>query len=433
MRIGKGSALIEYVLLFSLGFLSAAFLAFLVAPAIQGRVVRFTEKRIKATMPLSIQELKAQKDMARAAYAAENAKLLQDARQERERSASAQAHSEQLQVTLNQLLEERAETRMAFDQLEAEMRDLKSQMRGEDMEFIVLREKFAAAKAAQVADAAHIDELTKEVHYLTELLDESKLDIAARNTEIESLHSTINSIIGERQKLRDDMRVADEKARGSEMRLTRELNKIIRLEDKLERATANSASRENAIERRIAEIDRLKERLKAVSAKARAAEKALNAAGVDFAISDLSSDGDTFSEPEFLAEPETVSEAAAMQQVEPESEYAEEPADHIAYEDEGKPEAGEPVSIDAERLSATLRTDEVVLSDLLSSSPNPRDDHRLREEIAQMAARMVALTAQREGKASPLHKILSGDAIESKHDRLSLAERAARAMEGEGL
>ena len=62
--------MIEYALLFGLGFLTAAFLVFLVSPAVHRRIVWYTENRLKATMPLSPQEVRAQKDMARALYAA---------------------------------------------------------------------------------------------------------------------------------------------------------------------------------------------------------------------------------------------------------------------------------------------------------------------------------------------------------------------------
>ena len=67
--------MIEYALLFGLGFLTAAFLVFLVSPAVHRRIVWYTENRMRATMPLSPQEVRAQKDMVRALYAAENAKI----------------------------------------------------------------------------------------------------------------------------------------------------------------------------------------------------------------------------------------------------------------------------------------------------------------------------------------------------------------------
>ena len=47
--------MIEYALLFALGFLAATLTGLLVAPAIQKRIVKFTEARMRATMPLSPQ------------------------------------------------------------------------------------------------------------------------------------------------------------------------------------------------------------------------------------------------------------------------------------------------------------------------------------------------------------------------------------------
>ena len=84
----SGTPVIEYALLFGLGFLAAAMIVMLIAPAIHRRVVLYTENRLKATMPLSPQEIRAQKDMVRALYAAENAKTTQELLRERELTVS---------------------------------------------------------------------------------------------------------------------------------------------------------------------------------------------------------------------------------------------------------------------------------------------------------------------------------------------------------
>lgn len=80
--------MIEYAILFGLGFLTATLLALLIAPAIHRHIVAYTENRIRATMPISPQEVRAQKDMARALYAAENAKVRQELDTEREKNTS---------------------------------------------------------------------------------------------------------------------------------------------------------------------------------------------------------------------------------------------------------------------------------------------------------------------------------------------------------
>ncbi len=43
-----------------------------------------------------------------------------------------------------------------------------------------------------------------------------------------------------------------------------------------------------------------------------------------------------------------------------------------------------------------------------------RQNAALREEMATLAARMVAITAEREGPDSPIHKLLKGTALTEK-------------------
>ncbi|MDY6962358.1 MAG: hypothetical protein SV862_10735, partial [Pseudomonadota bacterium] len=88
--------MIQFALLFGLGFLSASLLVMLIAPAIHGRIVRYTEKRIQATLPISPQEVRAQRDMARAVYAAENARTKQELVQERDQTVGLKLRYDKL-------------------------------------------------------------------------------------------------------------------------------------------------------------------------------------------------------------------------------------------------------------------------------------------------------------------------------------------------
>jgi hypothetical protein len=64
-KLGGRSVLIESTLFFSLGFLCAAFLALMIAPALWRRAVALTRKRIEASVPLSLGEIEADKDRIR--------------------------------------------------------------------------------------------------------------------------------------------------------------------------------------------------------------------------------------------------------------------------------------------------------------------------------------------------------------------------------
>ena len=61
--------MIQSVLVFALGFLGAVLIALMVAPAIWRRAVYLTRKRIEAALPLTANELNAEKDKLRAEHA----------------------------------------------------------------------------------------------------------------------------------------------------------------------------------------------------------------------------------------------------------------------------------------------------------------------------------------------------------------------------
>ncbi|OLP62063.1 hypothetical protein BJF93_01010 [Xaviernesmea oryzae] len=109
--------MIEYALLFALGFLTAALLGLLLAPVIQRRIVYFAEKRLISTMPISPQEVRAQKDAARAEHAAEAARLSHKIQRERDRATAEMLKTAEAEQKL-------AQARARHDALEADVAEL---------------------------------------------------------------------------------------------------------------------------------------------------------------------------------------------------------------------------------------------------------------------------------------------------------------------
>src|ERR1700724_3703115 len=70
-----GSVMIEPVMYLGIGFLVAALLGLLFIPLVHNRGVRLTMKRLEASMPLSIAEVRADKDQVRAEFAVSTRRL----------------------------------------------------------------------------------------------------------------------------------------------------------------------------------------------------------------------------------------------------------------------------------------------------------------------------------------------------------------------
>lgn len=400
--------MIQYALLFGLGFLTAALLVFLIAPAIHRRIVWFTEKRMRATMPLSPQEVRAQKDMARALFAAENARTEHALTQERDKTVALQIHNGKLQQEASRLSAGGAELQTRIDDLEVEAGELRSRLRQEESYISQLKSSIHTAEQASAEKEADIDGLRKRMTKMGADADNLKIDLATRETEIESLKLRINTLRDERDTLRQDLSAMSQRAADAEQSLRQESDKSKRLEERLDREIAGNADKETAIERHAQDVIRLRERLEAAVRESREASKALRAAGL---VS-----------PKKPAKMPKLSAASMIAGT----------ADEQARTTE-QPQTAEPeptVEDEIAQMTEEVRNRAAALSDRLLKARSPAHDNAMREEIAKIAANMVALTALKEGDSSPIFDLLPKDRDPlDPGARASLADRVAAMLQ----
>ncbi|MEZ2131865.1 MULTISPECIES: hypothetical protein [unclassified Sinorhizobium] len=390
--------MIEFAILFGLGFLTASFLAFLIAPAIHRRIVWFTERRLKATMPLSPQEVRAQKDMVRALYAAENAKTTQDLVHEREKSVALQLRHDTLALEASRLASENSDLQTQINDMNVEASDLRSRLRREESYISQLKTSLHTAEQASLAKEADIDALKKRLNKMSADADNIRIDMATRETEIESLKFRANALRDERDTLRQDVNLLTKRAKEAETRLTQAENKALRLEEKLSLENAASTDKDSLIERRTQEIGKLKEKIKAANAEARDATRALRNAGLKPV---------SFSKTVHNVKSSNVSVFGNGKDTE------------LTIEARAKVESG------ISRLTEELRNRSMALTEQLLHARTPAHENALREEIAAIAADMVVLTALKEGASSPIYDFLPENIEIGQSERQSLAERAA--------
>lgn len=387
VQFRNGQLVIQFSLLFALGFLTAIIIGLLVAPAIHRRIVRFAEDRLKATMPLSPQEVRAQKDAARAAFAAENARTLQALKRERDKGVSLMLTNEKSLQEARRLSGENADLHAQLADMNVEAADMRSAIRQFEQR---LERMKATLDSVERDNAGKADEIRKRDAQLAQdaaQTDNLRIDLAARETEVEHLKSRIATLRDEREALRSDLKTETAHAKEMELRLSRDGTRLHRLEDKLAREMATSADRESALERRAGEIERLKAKVKDTNQEMRDAAKALRAAGVAFPL---------------RRDRKPASEPAANGAAEPAQSVGGEPGSIVAADD--------------------LRNRATALSERLTNSKSAAHDEALRDEVAAIAAGMVALTATNEGAASPILGLLSGEE-EGTGNRKSLAKR----------
>ena len=378
--------MIEYALLFGLGFLTAAFLVFLVSPAVHRRIVWYTENRLKATMPLSPQEVRAQKDMVRALYAAENARTTQDLLREREKSLSLQLRHDALAVDSGRLAAEIGELQAQIGEMHVEAADQRSHLRKDENYISQLKTNLHIAEQSGSNKESELTTMRTRLAKLSEQADGLRIDMAARETEAESLKFRANALRDERDTLRQDVTLLQKRAKDAEQKLTQQQHMVIRLEDRAARETASAAEKETMLVRRQQEIAKLKEQLKAANAEIRKINRVLRDAGLARMATELP--------PEMAAEDTT---ASALD-----------------------------IGTITTEMGEDVRKRSAALADRLQKAKAVTGrDGAIREEIASIAANMVALTALNEGPSSPIRSLLQDSVEKNPNDRVSLADRAA--------
>lgn len=403
--------MIQSILFFSLGFLTAGFLALMVAPAIWRRAVSLTRRRLEASLPLSANEMQADKDRMRAEFAMSTRRLEMSIKSFRDKASAQILEINRNREELARLAEERAGRDKIIAELEARAGDLRSELRS--------REEHLARLAGRLAEADRVlEERASEIEKLGQMYDEATLtasnrqiELVSREAEYERLSGSVGGLQNERKDAEKRLREVAAENKAAQEALKDERKRAAELERKLERLVATVSDREDKLGRREKELTRIREEMKsglravtdleAKLAQGQADRVKLEAevADLQLQISTLLSGGTGGDVEKAIS---TLQKERARQ---------------------------------GERLNVLLRENKKLRSELEAMerakaddwSSDRRDSALLREQINDLAAEVVNLTAMLDGPNSPIRQILADadatTASDGANRIVSLADR----------
>ena len=260
--------MIEYAILFGLGFLTATLLALLIAPAIHRRIVAYTENRIRATMPISPQEVRAQKDMARALYAAENAKVRQELDTEREKNTSLRLANEAASSDAYRLGEQNRSFSLKIEELTLEIGELRAALDAAEEHAGIIQANLAQQEQAANERASQMSDLTARLTNLTRELDDSKILAATRDLEAEQAKQSATRFRKEGETATRELQDVAARNKEAMTAVARESRKVTRLEEQVATLMAKNADLDTMLTLRNQEVARLKEQLAATGGRA---------------------------------------------------------------------------------------------------------------------------------------------------------------------
>ena len=202
--------MIEPVMYFAIGFLVAALLALLFVPLVHGRAVRLTMRRLEAATPLSIAEIRADKDQLRAEFAMSTRRLEMSVEQMKARTTGQLAELGKKTDAINQLKKELGEKTATIIAFETREKNLRDQLRATEQEFEIKSTALREAERTLVGKQADLARLVAELGDRSITADSQRLELAALRTQIEAMKVSVGD--SERAVRATEERLARERA-----------------------------------------------------------------------------------------------------------------------------------------------------------------------------------------------------------------------------
>jgi len=250
--------MIEPVMYFGIGFLVAALLGLLFVPLVHNRAVRLTMKRLEAATPLSISEIRADKDQLRAEFAMSTRRLEMSVEKMKTKTTTQLAELGKKTDAINQLKKELGEKTATIFALEARDKSLRDQLRATEEEFHVKSTSLREAERQLADKEADLTKLLGELGERSLVADSQRTEIAAFRTQVEAMKVSVadyeRAVAETEQRLTRER--ADAEATGNELTAARgKLGDLGTRTTELERQLYMQTTEAELLNRRVVDLE----------------------------------------------------------------------------------------------------------------------------------------------------------------------------------
>jgi chromosome segregation ATPase len=183
--------MIEPIMYFGIGFLVAALLGLLFVPLVHNRAVRLTMRRLEAATPLSIAEIRADKDQLRAEFAMSTRRLEMSVAQLKTKTTSQLAELGKKSDAINQLKKELGDKTATIFALEARDKTQREQLRTTEEEFQLKNSALREVERALADKEAELVKLVAELGEQSITSDSQRVELAALRTQVEAMKVSV--------------------------------------------------------------------------------------------------------------------------------------------------------------------------------------------------------------------------------------------------
>jgi chromosome segregation ATPase len=250
--------MIEPIMYFGIGFLVAALLGLLFIPLVHNRAVRLTMRRLEAATPLSIAEIRADKDQLRAEFAMSTRRLEINVDQMKNKTTTQLAELGKKSDAINQLKKELGEKTATIFTLESRDKTLRDQLRATEEEFELKSASLREAERTLSDKEAALAKLLGELGERSLTADSQRVELAASRTQVEAMKVAVADY--ERSVKETEERLArgrsDAAAAAEELREARgKLDNLGARATELERQLVVQTTEAEILSRRVQELE----------------------------------------------------------------------------------------------------------------------------------------------------------------------------------
>ncbi len=408
----------EGILYFVLGFLASALIALMVSPAIWNRAVVLTKRRIESSVPLTLNEVQADKDQLRAEFAMSTRRLELSIEELQEKASRQVIEINRKRDELTKLAGESREKIKTVEELDSRSTELRARLAEREDALAELSKELNTTKEKLEDRALELDKLQRTLDETRSEADSRRIELVTTQTNLDDLSDRAGQFAAEKKQMQEEaeelrrgikkqeaeLSSAEKRAKDADERLARLQKTNADLEEKLqrrERDVSEMRSTERAEDDASSELTRLlmDERKKTNTLEARLAKTTLR---MEALLSDASN--------------ENVSRAVETLNSE-KSDLRKKLKTVVQERDSLKSE------VSSYRENSGLEWES-----------ERKENAILRERINDLAAQVTAMTAAIEGPESPINEILekakSGKSKSSgSQDGQSLADRVRALQE----
>ncbi|MEM8877124.1 MAG: hypothetical protein AAGD23_04550 [Pseudomonadota bacterium] len=255
--------MIEWAMLFALGFCTAGLLALLAIPAIWRRAETVTSRRIRGALPISMSELQAEKDQLRAEFAMSARKLETSVDDLKEKMAESKTVIGKKDELIRKLRGDISARRKVEEDLHNRIETLQGQVKQHEKTIKTAEEVIESRDATLAERDNSLMRKARELADATALSDTRRVELVALETKLQAVNASLDDRTASVEKRDGVILERDEQITGMQRDLSETKAGLASRESEVKRLRQSIERQEETIASHEADLENLRRAVKA--------------------------------------------------------------------------------------------------------------------------------------------------------------------------